>query len=104
MVLYVQKYDIEPGKGEAYLEWAKQAIPQILAVPGLVEFRGYRPQTGSSQIAVTYEFKDMAAWAEWQSSETMQRLLQEIRAFTTNLTAELWGPSPVVPEPIRPGQ
>ncbi len=103
MVLYVTKYDIMPDKGEAYLEWAKQVIPQILAMTGLVEFRAYRPQAGTSQIAVTYEFRDMASWTEWQSSETMQRLLQEIRNFITNSSAELWGPSPVVPEPIRPG-
>ena len=104
MVLYVQKYDIHPGKITAYNEWAKQAIPQVLAIPGLVEFRGYRPTTGTSQIAATYEFADMAAWATWQADETMQRLLQEQRAFITNWTAELWGPSPVVPDPIRPGQ
>ena len=27
----------------------------------------------------------------------------ELRTLTTNVTTEVWGPSPVVPEPIRPG-
>ena len=27
MVLYVQRFDILPGKGEAYLEWVKTAVP-----------------------------------------------------------------------------
>ena len=104
MVLYVQKYEILPGKTEEFIDWAKAAIPQILAVPGLVEMRSYRTQAGNGQIVTTYEFADMAAWASWQSSETMQRMLVESRVYMLNVNAELWGPSPVVPEPLRPGQ
>ena len=104
MVLYVQKYDIVPGMNDEFIEWAKGAIPQILSVPGIVEMRSYRPQAGNSHIATTYEFEDMSSWAVWQASETMQRLLQEGRTFMVNSTAELWGPSPVVPEPLRPGK
>ncbi|MFC1639858.1 antibiotic biosynthesis monooxygenase family protein [Gemmatimonadota bacterium] len=103
MVLYVHKFDVHAGMGKAYAEWVQQVMPQILSGPGLVEFRAYRPQAGNSQIAVTYEFADMASWAAWQSDETMQRLFQESREFITNVTAEVWGPSPVVPEAIRPG-
>ena len=103
MVLYVQKYDIMPGKTEEFIEWAKGAIPQILSVPGIVELRSYRPQASDCQIATTYEFADMAAWAEWQSSETMQQLLVDIRKYAVSVRAELWGPSPVVPKPLRPG-
>jgi len=103
MVLYVQRYEILPGKTEEFIEWAKAAIPQILAVPGLVEMRSYRTQAGNSQVVTTYEFADMAAWAAWQYSETMQQMLVESRASMMNVSAELWGPSPVVPEPLRPG-
>jgi heme-degrading monooxygenase HmoA len=76
----------------------------MFAVPGIVEFRGYRPVTGSYQVAVTYEFADMNAWAAWNSNEDIQKLWDEARAYLTNMSYELWGPSPVVPEPIRPGQ
>jgi heme-degrading monooxygenase HmoA len=78
MVLYVQKYDIDPAKAADYIDWAKSAIPRILSVPGVVEFRGYRPAAGDSQIAVTYEFADMVSWAEWQASETIQQVLVEV--------------------------
>ena len=104
MVLFLQKYDIIPGMTDKFNEWAKTAIPRILSAPGLVEFRSYRPQVSDKEVATTYEFADMAAWAEWHGSETIQQLLVEVRAYTVNFSTELWGPSPMVPEPIRPGQ
>ena len=69
MVLSVWKRDIPPDKVEAYWEWAKGAIPRLLAVPGVVEFRAYRPATGASQVVVTYEFADWAAWTTFYVHE-----------------------------------
>ena len=103
MVIQVVKWDVHPDKIEAYTEYVRTAVPKLLAVPGLVEFRGYRPATGTSQVVVTLEFADFAAWAAWAAHEEVQELTNERRAFTVNEVSELWGPSPVVPEPIRPG-
>ena len=102
MVLYVMKWDILPDKVEAYTKWTESAIRRSLAVPGVVELRAYRPATGASQIVITYEFADLAAWAAWQADEDMQKVTDELRNLTTNVSRELWGPSPVAPEPIRP--
>lgn len=103
MVLYVMHYDVRPEKTEAFTKWATEsAIPRILKIPGLVEFRSYRPMTGSYQIAVTYEFSDMAAYAAWVSHADYQTMMTEFRPFVSRLMAQLWGPSPVVPEPLRP--
>ena len=103
MVLHIMKYDFLPDKAEAYAKWASDsAIPLIMKIPGLVEFRGYRPASGSHQIATTYEFKDMAAWAAWMESSDYAKLTAEFRPFVSNVSSELWGPSPVVPEPLRP--
>ncbi len=104
MVLYLQKYDVVHGMTDEFIAWAKTAIPRILSAPGIVEFRSYRPAVSDSQIANTFEFADMASWAEWQNSEAVQQLLLEIRTYTVNFSSELWGPSPVVPAPLRPGQ
>jgi quinol monooxygenase YgiN len=104
MVLYVMKWNILPDKVKAYLEWTQSAISRTLAVPGVVEFRAYRPATGASQVVVTYEFADMAAWAAWHDHEDTQKVLDELYTLTTNVSRELWGPSPVVPKPIRPGK
>lgn len=102
MVLQVMKWNIHPDKVEAYLKWADTAIKRTLSVPGVVEFRAYRPATGASQAVTTYEFADMAAWAVWQSDEGVRKVMNELRTLTLNVNIEVWGPSPVVPEPIRP--
>ena len=103
MVLLILKYDVRPEKADAFFKWAKEsAIPRILAVPGLVEFRSYRPVTGSHQIASTYEFADMAVCAAWLANADYQAIMEEFRPLTTNINAEIWGPSPVVPDPLRP--
>lgn len=104
MVLQVTKYDIHPDKLDAYLKWTEGAIKRTLAVPGVVEFRAYRSATGSSQIITTDEFADMAAWAAWNSHPDNQKVMAELHTLALNITNEVWGPSPVVPVPIRPGK
>ena len=104
MVLYVSKYDLRPEKAAEYKEWAKTVINKILEVPGLIEFRGYRPITGDRQVAVTYEFPDMAAWVKWNSDPEIQKITNEQRFYAENIINEIWDSSPIVPEPLRPGK
>mgnify|MGYP001076776458 CR=1 FL=1 len=103
MVLWIMKWDIHPDKAEAYLKWTEGAIKRTLGVPGVVEFRAYRPVTGASQVVVTYEFADLATWAAWYGNEDVQKVQDELHTLALNVNTELWGPSPVVPAPIRPG-
>lgn len=102
MVLFVMKWDIHPDKTKEYLQWTKTAIPRTMSAPGVVEFRAYRAAAGDFQIITTYEFADMAGWAQWQQHEESQAVLTELHEMALNVKMELWGPSPVVPEPIRP--
>jgi len=104
MVLYVAKWNIRPEKLGAYANWGKSTIQRLLAVPGVVEVRGYRAATGAHYVVVTYEFADMAAWAAWSSNEDVQKMRDELDAYATDVTYELWGPSPVIPKPIKPGK
>jgi quinol monooxygenase YgiN len=104
MVLHVSQYDIHPDKLEAYLKWVEGAIKRVLAVPGVVEFRSYRPVTGSSQLVTTIEFADMAACGAAVSSADMQKLSMELHTLCLNVSVEIWGPSPLVPVPRRPGK
>jgi antibiotic biosynthesis monooxygenase (ABM) superfamily enzyme len=104
VVLYILKWDIRPDKEKDYLKWTAGAIQRNLAAPGVVEFRAYRGATGSSpsQVVITYEFKDFANWAKWYVDAGVQQSTQEVRSYVENLSSELWGPSPVVPKPMRP--
>ena len=104
MVLFVMKWDILPDKIEAYKEWTSSATKRLISAPGVIEFRGYRPSTGSHQVVVTYEFADFPSWAAWVENEDVRKVKDEMQALTCNRSTELWGPSPVVPEPIRPGK
>jgi antibiotic biosynthesis monooxygenase (ABM) superfamily enzyme len=104
VVLQVIKYDIHPDKREAFLKWTESAIKRLLSVPGVVEHRAYRGAAGAPQVVSTAEFADMSAWAAWHSSEEVQKVIAELHALAVNVTNELWGPSPVVPAPIRPGK
>ena len=102
MMLVVMKWNVHPDKVEAYTKWTQSAIQSTLAVPGVVEFRAYRPAAGAHQVVVTYELADLAAWASWYSKAEVQKVLEELRTVAIDVTIELWGPSPLVPKPIRP--
>lgn len=103
MVVYVMKWNIQPGAGEAYGAFTQRAVPATVGVPGVVEFRGYRPASGDHQVVVTYEFAEMEDWAGWYRDDDVQEALAELRNLAVDVKTELWGPSPVVPEPVRPG-
>ena len=71
----------------------------MLALKGLVEFRGYHPASGSWQVVLTTEFADLAAWAAATESEAWQKTMSELRAFVLDVYVEVWGPSPMLPDP-----
>jgi antibiotic biosynthesis monooxygenase (ABM) superfamily enzyme len=104
MVLVVMKWNIHPDKVEAYLKWTEGAIKRTVAAPGVVEFRAYRPVSGAFQVAITYEFSDLATWATWYDNADVQKVLDELHTVAVNVSIEVWGPSPVVPAPVRPGK
>jgi antibiotic biosynthesis monooxygenase (ABM) superfamily enzyme len=104
VVLAIMKWDIHPDKIEAYQKWTGSAIKRCLAVPGVIEYRGYRGLAGTPQVMQTFEFADLAAYAVWRSNVEVQKAMDEAYTLALNVTTELWGPSPVVPKPIRPGK
>lgn len=102
MVLQVMKWDIHPDKTEAYAKWAQTAIKRTISVPGVLEFRAYRPATGDSQVVTTHEFAEMSDWAKWNSNSDMQKVMEELHTLALNVKIEIWGPSPIVPKPVKP--
>ena len=102
MVLTVVKYNIHPDKADVFQDWAQKVIPQILALPGVVEFRAYRPTSGAWQVVSTTEFTDLAAWAAVVSGDVWQQINDELHTLALDIVVDVWGPSRVVPKPLRP--
>lgn len=74
----------------------------MLKATMLVEICGYRSLLGSPQVRLTLAFQTLADWAKFAESSERQKLDSELFKFATHIGVELWGPSPAVPEPLRP--
>ena len=101
MVLYVLRWDINPSRADEYEKWAEFAIGQTVRVPGVLEFRAYRPVAGKSQVVVTYDFTDFDSWEAWFNNRVIQEIFDQLFNLATNVQRELWEPSPIAPEPVR---
>jgi len=105
MIEVNKTYDLLPGiDRQAYLEYGKRAFATMLKAPGVVQIRVYRSLLGSPQVRLTLEWETLADWAKFAESPERGRLDSELFNFATNIDVELWGPSPTVPEPLRPGE
>lgn len=104
MIEVVLLYDLVPGtEPRAYEEWAKKAIGVVLRSPGVVEFRAHRNLLGSPFVRSTSVWKTLADWQGFFESEAWKGCEAELRGkFAARLKVEIWGPSPVAPEPLRP--
>jgi heme-degrading monooxygenase HmoA len=92
MIEAILTWDLLPNVDQqGYGAFAQKAIGATMKAPGLIEFRANRNMLGSPQVRSTSVFKTLADWANFNDSvEWRDRV-------------EIWGPSPVLPEPVRPG-
>ncbi|MFB0564679.1 MAG: antibiotic biosynthesis monooxygenase [Candidatus Aminicenantaceae bacterium] len=97
-------YDLLPGiDQQAYQEWAKKAIGLVMQSPGLIEFRAHRNLLGSPFVRSTSVWQTLNDWANFAQSEKWEKIAADLRnSFAVNIKVEIWGPSPIVPEPLRP--
>ncbi|MGD8517986.1 MAG: antibiotic biosynthesis monooxygenase, partial [Anaerolineae bacterium] len=97
------RWDFLPGVDQqAYQAWAKKAIGTVLQAPGMVEFRANRNMLGPPQVRATSVWKTMADWANFDEGDAWEALKSELLdQYAHNYSVEIWGPSPVVPEPLR---
>ena len=97
-------YDLKSGIDlQAYQEWAKKAIGIILGSPGIIEFRAHRNVLGTPYVRSTTVWKSLTDWSNFVEGGQWKQLEMELRAkFAHNIQVGIWGPSPIVPEPLRP--
>jgi heme-degrading monooxygenase HmoA len=99
-VTYDFRQDIDYLAYEAFVE---RAVGSELRAPGFIEHRAHRNISGSPQVRVTHVWKSLADWANFVESAESQTIDAEFRTFVTNINVQIWGPSPVVPEPLQAG-
>ncbi len=98
-------FDYLPGMDKkAWAEFAKNAGAMYMKAPGLIEFRANWNMLGSPQVLVTTVWQSLSDWAKFVQSKEWAEHAAQLRTFVTNYRVEIWGPSPVVPKPLRPGQ
>ena len=98
-------WDYLPGMDKkAYAEFAKNAVATFMKAPGLIEFRANRNVLGSPQARATTVWKSLGDWAKFGETKEWATVQAQLRTFVTNIRVEIWGPSPLVPKPVRPGK
>lgn len=107
MALHMLSWDLPSSEAQmnAYNEKARTDwIPTFLKQPGVKEFRGYRnPALTSPQVAVHMEFDSMHSLMQYLASDDYSNFMRDLRdSGSTNISAETWDGSPLVPKPLRP--
>lgn len=106
MPLVITTWDLPAEKEqlEKYAAWAGRSIKDTLAIPGTVEWRGFRnPLNTTPQVMAMQEFDTLQACYNWLQSDGCQATSAEIRSLgCTNLTVQVWDTSPLAPKPLRP--
>ncbi len=87
---------------EEYTKIARKATAMMLTAEGFIEFHANRNYLGSPHVRRTSVWKSLAHWASFAQQPEFQKLTAEFRQHVTHLDVQLWGPSPISPEPIKP--
>ena len=102
MVEIAFTYDFVPGIDEAaYSRLAKRATAMMVSAPGFLEFRAHRSLVGTPHVRRTSVWESLVHWAALAQSREFQEITAEFRTYVTNVDVQMWGPSPLVPHPIR---
>lgn len=102
MVEVVTTWDLTPAMNNPdYNDKAKEWVGNILEAEGLIEFRANRSLTTNRVRTVTL-WKTGADWMNFAESAAWTKILSELTHYAPNINTETWGPSPIIPEPVRP--
>lgn len=104
MIEAVLTFDLLPNSDlKAYQEWVAKLGSTMANQPGVVEFRANRNILGNPIGRSVTTFRSLEDWAKFTDGP-WQQIAHEFRGFATNIRVELWGPSPLLKEPIRPAK
>ena len=87
---------------DAYSRLARKATIMMLNAEGFIELRANRNLLGSPHVRRSSIWESMEHYSRLAEDPEFQKITHEFRKYVTHMEVILWGPSPYVPEPIRP--
>jgi len=86
-----------------YFQLLRKAVVPILQQHGLIEIRAHRSLSGPPDILIVIGWESMADWNRCEFSKEWISLIEDLKkSFVTNIKFQIWGASPIAPEPLRP--
>lgn len=106
MIEVVITYDFLPTIDQkAYVLWLKKAVLPVITQHGIVEIRAYRSYSGSPKVAVVIVWGALADWNKFELTEHWNTILNELKEhYAENINIQVWLPSPIAPDPLRPAK
>jgi hypothetical protein len=97
-------YDLLPNiDHDAYFQLFRKAVVPILQQPGIVEIRAKRSLSGPPHVLIVIGWETVADWNRFEFTKEWTTLIEELKkSYVINMKSQLWGPSPIAPEPLRP--
>ncbi len=97
-------YDLLPNADkQSYVQLLKKAIVPLLSQPGIMEIRARRNLSGSPDVLIVFVWETLADWNKFEIKKEWTCLKEELQNnFASNMAIQIWGPSPVAPEPLHP--
>jgi hypothetical protein len=106
MIEVALTYDLLPGiDQDAYFQFLKKAIVLIFQQRGIVEIRAKRSLSGPPDVLISLTWETVADWRRLESTKEWTTLIEELKKlFVLNMKSQVWGPSPIAPDPLRPSK
>ena len=104
MIEVAISYDLQPGiEPKSYTDWARATVVVLLKSSGIIEFRARRNLLGSPHILLISVWESLADWAALADRQAWISMMDELRnRLAINIDCQIWGMSPITPEPLRP--
>lgn len=87
---------------EAYARLARKATVMMLNSDGFIELRANRNLLGSPHVKRSSVWESMEQYSRLAENPEFQKINQEFKKFVNHTKVVIWGPSPFMPDPIRP--
>jgi hypothetical protein len=69
----------------------------------MAEVRAYRSLAEKQAVMVVGVWGKEGDWSEFSQSEGWNSFMEPLQSnFAVNIRTEVWGPSPLIPAPLRP--